>query len=173
MQKGIALVPENRALEAAFPDLTVAENLSAGSPATSWRGMRLDRTTESAEAAGLIEDFGIKTPSAKAPLGNLSGGNQQKVVTARWMHRSPRVLLLDEPTQGVDVGARSEIHSLIRSAAQGGTAVIVASSDAEELVQLSDRVIVLIEGRVGWEVDGDDLNGEQISRLIHAEKEAV
>ena len=90
----------------------------------------------------------MKTPDIETPVGRLSGGNQQKVVIGRWLLRGPKVLILDEPTRGVDVGARAEIHRLIRNLAEKGMAVLVISSEPDELPDLCDRVLVMAEGRV-------------------------
>ena len=107
--------------------------------------------------------------SEEAPLSSLSGGNQQKVVVARWLRRNPRLLLLDEPTQGVDVGARAEIYELIHRATSAGAAALLASSDFEELAQICDRVVVLRKGAVVGEVASEELGAERLARLANAE----
>jgi ABC-type multidrug transport system ATPase subunit len=111
----------------------------------------------------MIDRLGIQPPGcASMPVVNLSGGNQQKAVLARWLRTDPRVLLLDEPTQGVDVGAKASIYGQIRTAAEAGTAVLVASSDAEELVHVCDRVLVFRSGSVAVELTGDSLTEERL-----------
>lgn len=157
VRAGIALVPEDRLREAAFLDRPIWENLGArrllfGGTRRSLVG---SGARERRAAPGLVRRFAVRAPSSDAPLGALSGGNQQKVVMARWLSTSPRVVLLDEPSQGVDAVAREEIHRLVREAAEGGAAVVVVSSDLEELEALSDRVVVLADGRVVAELTGD------------------
>src|SRR4030095_5696910 len=99
-------------------------------------------------ARNYVRDLGVKTPSTDAPGGNLSGGNQQKVSLSRWLATEPTVLILDEPTQGVDVGAKSEIHKIIRELAANGLAVIMISSDLPEIIGMSDRVAVMRNGSI-------------------------
>src|SRR5690606_35711431 len=104
------------------------------------------------ECEALLRRWGIKAASIDVPPGSLSGGNQQKVVLARWLLTGPRVLLLDEPTKGVDIGAKHDIHRLIRDEAATGMACLVVSSDLPELLALADRIVVMKEGRVQGEV---------------------
>ena len=131
------------------------------------------RGTGRAAAAALAE-FGVKAQNERQLMSRLSGGNQQKAVLARWLITHPRLLLLDEPTQGVDVGARAELYDLIRQAAEGGTAVLVSSSDAEELTLLCHRVLVLNGGRVAGVLTGNQITLERITRLtVAGEKEAA
>ena len=115
-----------------------------------------------------IRDLAIKTTGAEAPVGRLSGGNQQKVVIARWLASRPKVLILDEPTRGVDVGARAEIHRLIRNLAGEGMAVLVISSEPEELPDLCDRALVMAEGRIVDELAGEALTRERIIAASYA-----
>ena len=111
----------------------------------------------------------MKTPDIETPVGRLSGGNQQKVVIGRWLLRGPKVLILDEPTRGVDVGARAEIHRLIRNLAEKGMAVLVISSEPDELPDLCDRVLVMAEGRVVRELGGGDVSRNAIIEASYAE----
>jgi ribose transport system ATP-binding protein len=104
----------------------------------------------------------VKTASAETAVGQLSGGNQQKVLIGRWLQSKPKALILDEPTRGVDVGARGEIHRLIRALAQAGAAVMVVSSEPDELPDLCDRVLVMVEGRIVAELSGATLNRQGI-----------
>jgi len=148
MDAGLALVPEDRLGEAAFLDQSVTDNLSIGRlplyfRSGFWRGGAADR-----DAAETCRRYGVKTASTRSLLSTLSGGNQQKVVLARWMERNPEVLLLDEPTQGVDVTSRAEIYRIIRDAADAGTGVLMASSDFDEVANLCDRVIVIRKGAI-------------------------
>jgi ribose transport system ATP-binding protein len=164
---GVAYVSARRSAEGAFPALSVRENLSAAGIREYWRGLHLRRREERADAVRSIEAFSIRTSSDERPMATLSGGNQQKVVLARWLQRRPRLLLLDEPTQAVDVTARAEIHAHIRAAADHGTAVLVVSSDFEELALLSDRALVLDRGRIVAELRRPHLDRHRLTALAH------
>lgn len=167
MAAGVALVPEQRE-RALFPARTLAENLSVADLARFWRRGRLDRAAEQRAAADDVDHYGIRAASPTVPVRTLSGGNQQKAVVARWLRRDPTLLLLDEPTLGVDVGARTEIHGLVRAfAARGDRAVLCVSSDPEELCALADRVLVLHEGRVVGELVGADAHPDAVAHLAH------
>jgi inositol transport system ATP-binding protein len=107
----------------------------------------------------------VKTPDLFEPVRNLSGGNQQKVLVGRWLLTSPRILILDEPTRGVDVGAKADIHRLISSLAEGGAAVVMISSEMPEILGMSDRVMVMREGRTAGIVDRRDANQVDLMRL--------
>jgi len=167
MTAGIAYVPESRA-DAAFADMSLADNLSAASVSSYWRGGRLRVRAERADARRLIDTFAVKANGPGVVFGELSGGNQQKAILGRWLRREPRVLLLDEPAHGVDVGARVEIYATIRRAADAGAAVVVASSDFDELAGLCDRVVVLASGSVVAEATGADLESEQLQHLAYS-----
>jgi ribose transport system ATP-binding protein len=169
MRAGVALVPEDRARDAAFAGLSVTANLSAAQISRYRRHGRLDKRAERRDAVRSIDGFAIRCPGAGAPLAALSGGNQQKVVLARWLRRSPRLLLLDEPTQGVDVGARSELYGLIRAAAADGASALVISSDFEELAHVVDRVLVLRNGRIVAQVRSPELTAHRLTDLLYAE----
>ncbi len=168
IQAGIGYVPEDRLGHAVLPTMSIADNLAMVSPRDYWKGGRHQRKQEFADAAAAIKTYGIKADSPSVPMNSLSGGNQQKVVMARWLRRGPRVLLLDEPTQAVDVGARADLWRLIQDAAAHGTAVVIASSDLEELAHLCERVIVLKEGTLGIELNGaSGLSEDDISHALH------
>jgi ribose transport system ATP-binding protein len=146
---GIALVPEDRAAQGYVPGLTLAENIAL--PRAS--GLLLDRTRDHAEAEAAIARLGIKAPGADALPAELSGGNAQKMVIAKWLVPATRVLLLDEPTAGIDVGARTDILRLIRECADEGLPVILVSSEFEELLAVCDRILVLRDGSIVGEAD--------------------
>lgn len=167
MRLGIALVPEDRIQDAAFADMSVRENLTAGFVARYWRQGRMCHGDERVQARALIKRFGIVPHDEDGIFGLLSGGNQQKAVLARWLSAEPRVLLLDEPTQGVDVAARAEIHHLIRGVVADRNSALVVSSDFDELAELADRVIVLGQGCIAGEVDAEDLSAEQLTALCY------
>jgi ABC-type sugar transport system ATPase subunit len=113
----------------------------------------------------MLGDWRIKSAGIDALPDSLSGGNQQKVVVAKWMATNPRVLLLDEPTKGVDVGAKFEIHDMIRQQARAGLAVLVVSSDLPEILALADRILVMKEGELQGELDGASATEESVMRL--------
>ncbi|MCW2543317.1 MAG: putative ribose/galactose/methyl galactoside import ATP-binding protein 3, partial [Frankiales bacterium] len=163
---GIALVPENRVGQGLFLDQPVTRNISAAIlPRFLTRGS-LDRASELSHGATRIAELNIKASSPDAVISTLSGGNQQKAILARWLDTSPILLLLDEPTQGVDVGARVEIHAIIRAAVADGMSVILVSSDLDELCDMSDRVLILRRGRVTHAID-TDLTAGRIAALMH------
>jgi ABC-type sugar transport system ATPase subunit len=153
MHAGIAMLPGDR-LRSLIADFDVRENLTLPRVRTMWRYWRLDRRTERAEASRWVQRMGIRPPSTHRRVAQLSGGNQQKVALAKWLGVQPQVLLLDEPTRGVDVGAKAEIYRVIRGAADAGTGIVVCSSEAKELAALCDRVLVLAGGRIAAELAG-------------------
>jgi ribose transport system ATP-binding protein len=163
---GMAFVPADRHTAGSVTSLSVRENLvltDLGRHETQFGALR--RRSERAESREWIASLDIRPREPDAPLMSLSGGNQQKVVLAKWLRVRPRVLLLDEPTQGVDVHAKATIHRLARKAANGGAAVIVASSDDEELCECCDRVIVVRDGGIAGELAGDRVNARELARL--------
>jgi ribose transport system ATP-binding protein len=173
MRRGVAYIPEDRAAAAAFLDMGIDQNLSIARLNEYWRGVRLSSRRERSHARDAITAFGIRASSERAPLSTLSGGNQQKVILARWLRRNPRLLLLDEPTQGVDVGARAEIYELIRQAVEGGASAIVVSSDFEELAHVCDRVVVLRGGAIVAEVVPPELDSHRLTQLAYPAKEVA
>ncbi|MCW2952983.1 MAG: transporter related protein [Conexibacter sp.] len=170
MAAGIAYVPEDRTADAAFADLSIAENLSLSTLPTYTRFGRMDGREEKAGARALMSSFLVRAESEEAPLSSLSGGNQQKVILARWLQRRPRVLLLDEATQGVDVGARAEIHGLIRRAVDDGATALLVSSDFEELVAACDRAIVVRDGRVVADLPRDQLREDMLNAAVYGQE---
>jgi ribose transport system ATP-binding protein len=162
---GVGLVPADRESEAAFVGMSVADNLTAPRIRTRLRRLLLDRRGERAEAGSWIERLAIRPPSPEASIETLSGGNQQKVLIARWLRVSPRVLIFDEPTKGVDVSAVTTIWSLIAEAAESGTALLICSSESEELAANCDRILVLRGGRIVGEARGGEVTGEEIDAL--------
>ncbi|NEK56778.1 sugar ABC transporter ATP-binding protein [Geodermatophilus sabuli] len=171
MEAGVAMVPEDRAGEAAFAELTIRDNLSVTVRRKYWRLWGMSQRQERADAADLVARYGVRAASADAPFTSLSGGNQQKVVLARWLQRQPSLLLLDEPTQGVDVMSRADIYRTVQEAAAGGCTVLVASSDLLELCSLCERVIVLQDGRVAAHVSGAQLTPDHLTVLTQSTTE--
>jgi ribose transport system ATP-binding protein len=170
MSHGVAYIPEDRGEDAAFAEMPVFENISAPSLRRYWRGLRMDGRRERGDGRSAVREFAIKTADIRAPLSSLSGGNQQKAILARWLTRSPRVLLLDEPTQGVDVESRAEIYLLIRRAADAGCAVLLVSSDFDELSNVADRVLVLAGGVITAAIDATALDGQMLTEIVYREE---
>ena len=167
MRVGIALVPEDRATESVLPDLSLRENFTAARVAAYWRRLRLSKPMERRDATAAIAKYHIVAPDTEATMATLSGGNQQKIVFARWLARDPKLLLLDEPTHGVDAHAREQLYDVVRDATGRGAGVLVVASDFEELVRLCDRVVVMVAGRTTQEVQGDDLNLRRLTELAY------
>jgi len=159
---GMALVPAERAREGIVAPLSFRENLTFSGLDPLCRGGRIVRGRERAEVAEWIGRIGLQPPEPERPLAQFSGGNQQKAVIARALRTKPRMLLLDEPTQGVDVGAKTAIYELLAAAAAEGTAALVCSSEPEELAGICDRVLVFRGGRVQAELSGAALAAERI-----------
>jgi ribose transport system ATP-binding protein len=161
IEQGIALVPEDRQLQGLVLDHSIERNFSLPRlPHFSWAGwMRRGAETQETEAA--INHLSIKALGPSTPVRNLSGGNQQKVVFAKWSNARTRILLLDEPTVGVDVGARAEIYGLIREATRNGAGVLIVSSDLSELILLCDRISVVVDGRVIATLRRDEFGGAE------------
>ena len=167
ISRGIGLVPEDRKQQALFLGLAIRTNLSmaAHDRISSW-GAFISTRKEKA----LVEDFrqklNIRMASSDQLVGNLSGGNQQKVVLARWLALRPDVLIVDEPTRGIDVGAKVEVHNLLIDMARTGIAIIVISSELPEVLALADRIVTMREGRVTGEVPGRGATQEQLMTLM-------
>jgi ribose transport system ATP-binding protein len=164
---GIAYVPEDRQADGLLQGCSVRQNLSAGSSSNYFNRLLWRHKQERADSQQSISDFLIRLVSDQQPIETLSGGNQQKVVIARWLRRKPKVLLLDEPTQGVDVAARAEIYQLVRKATAEGTSVILVVSEPEELAHASDRVAILRGGRITAVVDRP-IDAHRLTELMNS-----
>lgn len=163
--RGVAYVPAERKLSGCFLDLPATENISISSMKSVWSFPLLRRRKEKQIASGWFERLGVRPAKAvTAPMSSFSGGNQQKIVYGKWFERQPSLFLLDEPTQGVDVGAKAELHKALFRAAEGGAALLVSSTDVDELVTISDRVVVLLRGRVVATLEGQDINVHELTR---------
>lgn len=162
LRAGIALVPADRKALGLDPEDRLADHVVLPRLGGFQRHTRLQKRALRADAAEWVEHLDVQPPLLDRRLGKFSGGNQQKAVLARWLRTEPRVLLLDEPTQGVDVGAKAAIYHQIAESAREGLAVLIASSDAEELVHLCDRVLVLRAGMVSAELAGPSLTEERL-----------
>jgi ribose transport system ATP-binding protein/L-arabinose transport system ATP-binding protein len=170
VKAGVALVPEERRSQGLMLQHSVGYNINIASLAalrslphlpflSAGKGRR--------QATTLVWKLSIKTPGIGTKIASLSGGNQQKALIARWLGTGVKLLILDEPSRGVDVGAREEIHDAIRDLARSGVGVIVISSDVEELAILADRVVVLREGRISGELTGADISEARIIELCY------
>jgi ribose transport system ATP-binding protein len=155
VQAGVGYVPERRLDEGLAAEMTVAENLTLPRVRSRGHRLRTGQAWQAEETAAMIAKLDIKPPNPAAPVATLSGGNQQKVVLAKWLAGQPDLLVLREPTQAVDVGARHDIIDAIREAARGGCGVLIASIDAADLAVVCDRVLVFRGGRVTGQLTGD------------------
>jgi ABC-type sugar transport system ATPase subunit len=148
MRNGVALVPEDRHALGLVMDMTIKENISLANMNSFKLGPFINHARERAAVRGLSHQLSIKSRGINTPVSSLSGGNQQKVVLAKWLHRRPSVLILDEPTVGVDVGAKGEIYNLVNSLAKSGVSVIFISSEPEEIFRVADRILVMYRRRI-------------------------
>ena len=162
---GIGYLPEDRRQHGVVLDMPIAQNISmADLREVSWHGL-IDAAKEDALAAGYLDSLRIKAPNVHAAAGTLSGGNQQKVALARWLAIHPKIMILDEPTQGVDVGSKAEIHELIVELAERGMAVILISSELPEVMGMSDRIAVFHAGSIAGFVSREQATQERIMAL--------
>ena len=167
IQQGMALVSEDRKRYGLLLDADVTRNmtlvnLGLSADLTSYGIINHDAASEKSEH--YVNSLQIKTTSLAVPVNHLSGGNQQKVVLGKWLMTHPKVLFLDEPTRGIDVGAKAEIHALMAKLADEGVAIVFVSSELPEILGMSDRVLVLHEGKITGEFTNDNLTQEEILR---------
>jgi ribose transport system ATP-binding protein len=172
IDRGIVLVPANRAEKAALSDRPVHENLTVSRLSPFYRALGLDRKAERRSVAEWLDRLAVVPRDGEAAFATLSGGNQQKVIVARALRVEPTVLLLDEPTQGVDVGAKAAIHETVQAAAERHAGVIVASTESEELVSLCDRIVVLARGRLVGIFDTQALSADDLTEITLSDKAA-
>lgn len=166
IEAGIALVPEDRKQQGIILEMAVRTNIGlAGLRRHSLRGGFLNRKQEAIDSEQMIQRLRIKTPSERQIVQYLSGGNQQKVVLGKWLAMKPKILLLDEPTRGIDIGAKQEIYALMEELAAQGVAVLFVSSEMEEILGMSDRTLVMHEGRITGELSRDKLSEEAVMQL--------
>jgi ribose transport system ATP-binding protein len=166
IEAGIALAPEDRKQQGLVIDMTVRENLSlAALKRDQKQAGFLDISKEQEISDEMIKAMRVKTPNEDQVIRFLSGGNQQKVVLGKWLAMKPKVLLLDEPTRGIDVGAKSEIYTLMEELAESGVAILYVSSEMEEVLGMADRALVMHEGRITGELSRDELSEESVMRL--------
>jgi ribose transport system ATP-binding protein len=162
---GIFLVPEDRKLTGILLDLSIAQNISLPNLPAHARRALVSASAETATAEKQKKDLGIKAPSVQTRTGTLSGGNQQKVVLGKWLAMNPKVMILDEPTRGIDIGAKAEIYGLMRALADAGVAVLMISSDMEEVIGVSDRIAVMHEGQISGILDKERFSQENVLLL--------
>ena len=162
---GVYLVPEDRRNCGLVVDFNVRENISLPNLDSYSTAKIINSARETTAALNAVKSINIKTPSPEMRAANLSGGNQQKVVLARWLTFSPKVIIFDEPTRGIDVGAKAEIYALIRKLASDGVSVIVISSEMEEVLGISDRIAVMHEGRITGILDRPQFSEEAVMHL--------
>jgi ABC-type sugar transport system ATPase subunit len=168
MSAGFGLAPEDRHRDGLMLNLSVTENLVMTILGRFVRGILLMRGAIEASSARSIAALGIHPPDGRRPVRLLSGGNQQKVLVGKWLNLGPRVLALDEPTVGVDVGAKAEIYAILRAERDRGVAVLIVSSDLEEVMTIADRIGVMASGRLTATHDAADVSMGQLVAEIGA-----
>jgi len=171
VRNGFGMVPEDRKGQGVLLDLSIGENIMLRRSNDTLRGGIIDRAAEKRKTDELIQSLRIKTPSGDLAVSTLSGGNQQKVALAKWIATDLEVLILDEPTRGVDVGAKAEIYEIINEVARRGLAVIVISSDLPELIGVADRIVVMRNGKITGEVSGEQMREEAVIALAMGVKQ--
>jgi ribose transport system ATP-binding protein len=170
---GLALVPEDRRHTGLVTSMSVGDNLTLASMENVSRYGILSRAAEHRAGQEQVTALRIKTPHLQQISAFLSGGNQQKIVFGKWIMRNPKVLLLDEPTRGVDIGAKQEIYGLMEQLAERGTAILFVSSEMEEILGMADRTYVMHEGRVKGELSRDAMTEQSIMQLAFGRTEAT
>ncbi|MBV9432170.1 MAG: sugar ABC transporter ATP-binding protein [Hyphomicrobiales bacterium] len=166
MARGIGFVPEDRRREGLMLDMTVNENLAMATLDRFQYGLLMSRSRMGQAGRRMISSLSIQPPDGARTVNLLSGGNQQKVLVGKWLNRAPRILILDEPTVGVDVGAKAEIYTILRRERDGGAAVLVVSSDLEEVMTVADRIGIMVSGRLVAIHDADAVHMNEVVREI-------
>ena len=164
IKAGIAFVPEDRKQEGLVLPFSVEQNISMAALKRISANSFVNRTKEQAMAKEQIKALGIKTPTEKTKVVSLSGGNQQKCILARWLEMKPKVLIMDEPTKGIDVGAKYEIYLLMKKIAESGSAIILISSELPEVLNMSNRVLTIHEGEITGEFNPEEISAEVIMK---------
>jgi ribose transport system ATP-binding protein len=159
---GLALVPEDRKTEGLILSMGIGQNLSLASLHQLSRNLKVDTATESRRIDAMLSRLQIKIGAVDDPVSSLSGGNQQKVVLAKWLMTDPKILLLNDPTRGIDVGTKQELYLLLRQLADAGTSILFYSTDYDELIGLCDRVLILYQGRIVRQLSGDAITETNI-----------
>ena len=167
---GIYLAPENRRTEGLVVEMSVRENISLPSLENFSSFGLINRAQERKIAGEQLNSLKIKAPTIETRVRNFSGGNQQKVVLGKWLAMTPKVMILDEPTRGIDVGAKAEIYRLMRELADGGAVILMISSDMEEILNISDRIAVMHEGEISGVLERADCREENVMQLAVGKK---
>ena len=165
VKQGIALVPEDRKRHGIIGGMTVLDNLTLSTIKKLTKGVAIDRKAQKDYAQSQVDALEIKTPNLAQKVKNLSGGNQQKVILGRWLGANPDILIFDEPTRGIDVGAKREIYQLMRSLSEQGKTIIMISSEMAEVIGMCDRVLVMKKGAIAGELSGESITQERIMEL--------
>ncbi|MEG2389241.1 MAG: ATP-binding cassette domain-containing protein, partial [Clostridia bacterium] len=161
----IGMVTEDRKETGLVLDMNIIKNITITRLKAVSKGLLLSGRKEAQVAEEYVGKLGVKTPSVNQTLSNLSGGNQQKVVLAKWLFSQAEILILDEPTRGIDVGAKFEIYCLMNRLTEEGKAVIMISSELPEVIGMSDRILVMHEGAIKGELAGQEMTAEQVMQL--------
>jgi ribose transport system ATP-binding protein len=159
---GMALIPEDRKTEGLMLPMSVRDNISMAAVSKLTKGIIVDRTKENARIAEMVQKLGIKVANIDDPVATLSGGNQQKVVIGKWLMTDARIVLLNDPTRGIDVGTKQELYQLLRELADAGTAILFYTTDYDELVGCCDRVAIMYDGHILRELKGTEINEHNI-----------
>ena len=159
-EAGLGLIPEERKVKGLFLELSVRDNINIATIRECKTGTLVNRKKEIERAEQSVKQLNIKTPTVEKAIINLSGGNQQKAILSRWLLAKPKILMLDEPTHGIDVGAKAEIYSIIDNLTKEGVSVILVSSELPELLLLSDRIAIMYHGKMTGIVERSELNDD-------------
>jgi rhamnose transport system ATP-binding protein len=172
IRAGIAMVPESRKTEGLILDRTLAQNVTLAHPNEVSRGGVVNRRREQATVGGLLSRLKVGVERSGSPVQTLSGGNQQRVLFAKWLLRRPRVLLADEPTRGIDIGSKRDIYDLLRELATEGVAIVLVSSEVEELIGLAHRIVVMRNGKATAELSDEQITEQQVISAAFGASEA-
>lgn len=167
---GICYLTEDRKIQGLFLEMNIKNNMSSANLKNISSGIWINNNKESKLANEYIEKLFIKVPGIEYSISSLSGGNQQKCLIGKWLSLNPKVIIMDEPTRGIDVGAKREIHSLLRELANQGVGIIVVSSELPEVIGISDRIVVMHEGSVTGFLQDENATEENIMKLASGEK---
>ena len=173
IKNGIGYITEDRKRDGLALNMTVERNINLAHIPNLIKGAFIDETMAKENASKFIESLNIKTPSMYQKVGNLSGGNQQKIVLAKWLCNDIKVLIFDEPTRGIDVGAKYEVYELMNQLSDNGVAIIMISSELPEILGMSDRVLVMHNGRISGELSCEEADQEKILRLAAGIKDDI
>lgn len=170
VQKGVCYLTEDRKSQGLFLGMSIKSNMSSANLREVSKGIFIDGKKESDLAQTYVEKLNIKIPGVDYPISSLSGGNQQKCLVGKWLSINPKIVIMDEPTRGIDVGAKSEIHLLLRNLAEQGVGVMVVSSELPEVMGISDRIAVIHEGRLAGIISGAQVSEENIMKLASGQQ---